>query len=317
MRFLAHVHAYPPNHCAGAELMLHSLLKAMIKRGHEAKVIISHHDFITDKYEDILIYTQKDEAKVINLYQNCDVVITHLDRTQIVMQLAERYGKKIIHLVHNDKQLAANIVPSNRNNLAVFNSNWLCHYVFWSGQKIAITPMVEPEIYRTTPGNCITLINLMPAKGVYVFYELAKRLPKKQFLGVIGGYGKQIVLNPLPCNVKIIAHTINSNMKVVYGQTRILLMPSKYESWGRVGIEAASSGIPTIAHPTPGLIESLGRAGIFANRNDIGLWERHIHFLEKPGIYEDHSKNSIRRSTELDPKKDYDLFEKTVKRFII
>ncbi|WP_262928542.1 glycosyltransferase family 4 protein [Streptomyces sp. CBMA152] len=47
----------------------------------------------------------------------------------------------------------------------------------------------------------------------------------------------------------------------VYSRSRVILMPSLYESWGRVAVEAFASGIPVIAHTTPGLVESMGEAG--------------------------------------------------------
>ncbi|UQA91872.1 hypothetical protein [Streptomyces halobius] len=41
-------------------------------------------------------------------------------------------------------------------------------------------------------------------------------------------------------------------------------------------MEPFASGIPVIAHPTPGLVESLGDARIFAYRDDLNAW---IHAL--------------------------------------
>ena len=40
-------------------------------------------------------------------------------------------------------------------------------------------------------------------------------------------------------------------------------MPSQEETWGRVAIEAISSGIPVIANPTEGLREALDYCGIY------------------------------------------------------
>jgi hypothetical protein len=65
-------------------------------------------------------------------------------------------------------------------------------------------------------------------------------------------------------------------MRVVYRRTRLLLMPSTYESYGRVAIEAAVSGIPTIANSTPGLEEALGSAGTFPARLAVEPWQEAI-----------------------------------------
>ncbi|MFZ4156354.1 glycosyltransferase [Streptomyces pseudogriseolus] len=76
-------------------------------------------------------------------------------------------------------------------------------------------------------------------------------------------------------------------------------MPSLYESWGRVAIEAFASGIPVIAHPTPGLVESLGDAGIFAYRDDLGAWIHALHALKDPANWTQASLRVRARSIEL------------------
>jgi glycosyltransferase involved in cell wall biosynthesis len=78
--------------------------------------------------------------------------------------------------------------------------------------------------------------------------------------------------------------------------TRVLLMPSRYESYGRTAIEAAASGIPTIAHPTPGLREALGAAGIYANRDNPDDWVTAIRALTSdPVAYSRRSRQVQKR----------------------
>ena len=57
-------------------------------------------------------------------------------------------------------------------------------------------------------------------------------------------------------------------------------MPSRYESWGRVAVEAMSCGIPVIANPTPGLQESLADAGYFVKFNDVEGHKRAIEEID-------------------------------------
>jgi glycosyltransferase involved in cell wall biosynthesis len=87
----------------------------------------------------------------------------------------------------------------------------------------------------------------------------------------------------------------------VYARTRILLMPSDYESWGRVGVEAVASGIPVIAHPTEGLTESLGPAGTFCDRDNVDVWQKAIEMLDDPAVYRAASRRAKARSKALDP----------------
>ena len=52
-------------------------------------------------------------------------------------------------------------------------------------------------------------------------------------------------------------------MKTVYGRTKILLAPSKWEeAWGRVASEAHCSGIPVVGSRRGGLPEAIGEGGI-------------------------------------------------------
>ena len=44
-------------------------------------------------------------------------------------------------------------------------------------------------------------------------------------------------------------------------------MPSQSESWGRVGAEAMTMGIPVIASDTPGIRECMGDAAWYVERN--------------------------------------------------
>ena len=121
-----------------------------------------------------------------------------------------------------------------------------------------------------------------------------------------GSYGIQVTPSDCP-NVEYRDNT--PDIRQIYAETRLLLMPSSYESWGRCAIEAAASGIPTIAHGTPGLLESLSWAGIFAHRDDLDAWVRAIEWLDESETYAEQSDRVLARSRELDPKRDLDRFE--------
>jgi glycosyltransferase involved in cell wall biosynthesis len=114
-------------------------------------------------------------------------------------------------------------------------------------------------------------------------------------LAVRGDYGDQVIMDELPSNVTLLDTT--PDIREVYARTHIVLMPSEYESWGRVAIEAGLSGIPTIAHPTTGLQEALGGAGIFCDRSVIDSWETQIiSLMENDAAYEKASANSQSRA---------------------
>jgi glycosyltransferase involved in cell wall biosynthesis len=126
-----------------------------------------------------------------------------------------------------------------------------------------------------------------------------------EFAGVRGGYDKQIITTTP--NITYLENT--PRIQEVYAKTKILLVPSQYESWGRVAVEAMSSGIPVIANPTPGLKEALGNAGIFCYREDVSAWTREIkRLMEDSTHYQTVSDRCRLRAKELDPVPQMDAF---------
>ncbi|MFJ3952890.1 glycosyltransferase [Streptomyces libani] len=138
-------------------------------------------------------------------------------------------------------------------------------------------------------------------------------MPATKFLGVLGAYGDQIRPPQTLPNLEIIDHVSGHDMRErVYARSRVVLMPSSYESWGRVGVEALASGIPVVAHPIPGLAESLGHAGIFADRDDLDSWLSVLATVLEPGAWQQASQRALERSAELDPAADLKLWAEEI-----
>jgi glycosyltransferase involved in cell wall biosynthesis len=126
-------------------------------------------------------------------------------------------------------------------------------------------------------------------------------MPDVEFMGVEGGYDSQIKDTSIH-NIKYVPNT--PHIQELYEQTRILLVPSAEESWGRVAVEAMSSGIPVLANPTPGLREACGQAGIFVERENIAQWVNEIRkLLTDKHYYKKTSDTCFRRAQELYPEK--------------
>jgi glycosyltransferase involved in cell wall biosynthesis len=310
VRILAWVHLYAPDHCAGAEMMLHEILIDLQARGHDVHVICDNTS--TGTFDGVPVTARQDvHHPVVELVEWADIVITHLDRTRDVIASVRR-RRPIAHLVHNDRQLRFHKVQRADAQLVVANSEWIARAIRWPGPSIVVRPPVHPERHHVdnAGADACTLVNLSAAKGAATFWALAAAMPDQHFLGVIGGYGPQEIPDTIPDNVTIVPH--GPDMRTTYRQTRILLCPSGYESWGRVGIEAAASGIPTIAHPTPGLLESLRGAGTFVDRDDTSGWAAEIRTLSDTDIYRARSRQALARSAELNPRPDMDRLEQAL-----
>jgi glycosyltransferase involved in cell wall biosynthesis len=310
MKVAAYVHFYVPYRCAGSETMLHAMMKALMEKGHEVRVYAT---VLAEappyyEYEGVPVFV----TNVVYGRQQIetwspDVLISHHDNTDRAASISHKRNIPFVFLMHNDfpetvKKL--NMGP----HLTVFNTSWMRDkFYVQSKNHLVVHPPVWADQHRTTPGECVTLVNLNEPKGGKIFYELARRLPDVKFLGVEGGHGEQIFRFGLP---NVVFQNQTDNMKKdVWSKTKILLMPSVYESYGMAGVEALASGIPVLANPTPGLLESQGDNGLFIDRDDIDLYQTTIEWLlNNPDEYRIESRQAKVRSKELDPAPELDAW---------
>ena len=296
----AFVHFYVPFRNAGSETMLHCALRRLVDDGHEVVVFAT---IIPDAPESYLIdgvtvvRTNSLLARQQLRQLSPDVIVTHHHNTPAAVATAKKIGAKSVFLMHNDFEENRRYLGCNPD-LVVFNTEWIREASGYTGPSVVIHPPVVAGDHRTTPGDKVTLVNLNKDKGAELFYRAAEAMPDISFLGVVGGHGEQIVRS-LP-NVEIQGHT-SDMVNDVWSRTRILLMPSAYESYGMAGVEAMASGIPVIANGTPGLHESLSYAGIFGPRADEHLLHSEIRRLQNHHEWSEASELAVKRSNELDP----------------
>jgi glycosyltransferase involved in cell wall biosynthesis len=314
LNVVARVHAYPDDHNAGAEWALHEMLRALVQRGHRATVWLNQWAPARQPYEvdGVRVMPHEPSARGFrSAVPRANVVVSHLESVPEAACLSRGHGAPLVVLCHNTFDLTWQPMQTGSSALAVVNSQWMlaeAEAAFGRSKcrpdrMMVVRPPVWPAEYRTTRGECITLINCTISKGAGVLAELAERMPERKFLAVRGGYGEQEP--PDLDNVLVLDHMPGREMRDgVYARTRLLLMPSDYESWGRAGVEAMASGIPVLAHPTDGLTESLAGAGVFCDRNDVDAWQRAIERLDDPAAYRAASRRAAARAKALDPTRD-------------
>ena len=296
LKILAYVHGYFPNHNAGSEAMLHQILIDLRSKGHEVRVLTRNPG--AKDYEGVEIRKFGDplENEWI-LWSN--VIFTHLDDTRSAMAKAKKFYKPIVFIIHNDFGLYYNHKTVMKSaNLIIANSEWIKKTIKVPNPVTIVYPPTISNRYQVKEaGDSITLINMNENKGGKLFWQLARLLPDHKFIGVKGAYGKQVEHEKKLTNVTILNNT--PDITKVYKETRIILMPSSYESWGRVAIEAGCSGIPTIAAPTLGLKESLDYAGVFVEVDNVADWVDAIKMLDNNESYKKYSNLSKKRSNEV------------------
>jgi glycosyltransferase involved in cell wall biosynthesis len=220
-----------------------------------------------------------------------DVVVSHHQHVTQAIKTARIIKARSVFLTHNDYDINRRPMLA-RPDLVIHNSEHVASTLnskFGTPKHHMIFhPPLTPDRH-TVPatGDAYTLINLNPDKGAHLFYELAAAEPDRKFLGVIGGHGQQVVRRNLP-NVTILEH--GPEMKRVWSRTRVLLMPSEFESYGLTAVEAGINGIPTIAHPTRGLMENIGPGGLYADRDSIAEWQYQLSNLDTEFGYREASE---------------------------
>lgn len=289
---------YPPGSRVGAWLATHACLAGMVARGHEVDVVTYMNDGTRNAYalDGVRVHPR---CRIEQVAQDADVIVSHLGDNQEASKWARFVGKPTVRMVHGNP-LPGHVLD---DDLAVFNSNSLRDAVGFTGRSVVVHPPLDVD--PVTPGAKATLVNLTADKGADLFWRLAANTRDVQFLGVQGGYGQQILGKQK--NVTVTGPTLNMAGDV-YSQTRVLLMPSLHETWGMVGMEAMASGIPVIAHPTPGLVESLGDAGIFVDRIDLEGWQQAIRSVTSPARWEGASFRARERAASFDSEAQIDQF---------
>jgi glycosyltransferase involved in cell wall biosynthesis len=183
---------------------------------------------------------------------------------------------------------------------SIMESNYRKNINPWPSQ-IRRTETIRPILHRDQieidgpfQGDCITLINANENKGVHQFLELARRMPDRKFLGVRPYYGNMTTPLPLGGNIEWVP--FSDDVRTILRRTRILLVPSYYESFGRVAVEAMINGIPVLyskpakSSPYPGgSIEGMqswiGDAAIPCDRDKPEEWMLAIGLMDEPAMY--------------------------------
>lgn len=323
MSLVARVYGYPPDHNAGSEWMLHSMLRPLAERGHRVEVWLSHPGRTEKSYEidGVQVIPYQEGMDFAAHAQNADVLLSHFENVPLLAGLARDRRTPLAVICHDN--FATSFHNAAGADLVVYNSEWIrrdgeifyARYPreFLPRNSIVVRPPVIAEEYRTEPGEAATLVNLNSDKGGELFWQIAAWTPEWKFLGVRGAYGQQIMPPPRLPNCEVVNGVPGQQMRDhVYSRARVMLMPSLYESWGRVAVEAFASGIPVIAHPTPGLVESLGEAGIFAYRDDLNAWNHALTSLRDPANWARASRRAKARSIELSAAPDLDIWCDTV-----
>lgn len=262
------IHLYPPRHLAGSEMVAHNLNKYLVSKGHQVRVILMqagmHNVQVPYYYEGVEVIGPPTQ---LDGYRWGDVLLTHLDFTQHTIQMGICAERPVVNFIHNSHPYQS-IENAFKDNYCVYNSQWIADKLKYKHPSMVFTPPCDWRQYDVTGDpnerEFITMINLDENKGGLILKRLAQAMPDRKFLAVKGSYSEPAEIGQvtdMPSNVTVLPNS--PDILPIYRQTRILLMPSRYESWGRTATEAMCNGIPVICTPTPGLKENCQDAAIY------------------------------------------------------
>ncbi|MER6975693.1 glycosyltransferase family 4 protein [Streptomyces carpinensis] len=287
---VAWVHYSVPYRRAGSETMLQTMMRALKTAGLQVLVVVSQMPEAPAAWDvDGVPHRKATPASAEALLRSIrpKAIVSHHGFAERAILLAKAIGSKSLLVLHSDFELNARAFHL-QPDLCVYNTEWIIRSLAPRYAEVdriprlIVHPPVIPEEHRApATGHHVTLVNLSREKGVNTWCGAAELCRELPFLGVTGAHGQQHPC-PVPPNARVIPQT--SNMRDdVWARTGVLLAPSIYESYGMAAVEALASGIPVIAHPTPGLQEALGDAATFLERADVPAWAAAIKELSADG----------------------------------
>jgi len=246
-------------------------------------------------------YQVKHSRDYREIYQDRpDLILAQQYAIQQGVKIGAELGIPVIVTQHGPGQWGhANI----NNNYFLFNSHHLLkteltknpfqHYDVINPRidcdKFRLSPPTDPE--EPKPRFITFFGRPTKEKGIDLFIQLAKRisnpynsLSHELFLCVGGNkddiakyveQGKELNGGNLLTNLRFEEFT--KVPEDVYKRTRLLLIPSQYESFGMVAIEASLCGIPVISTALPGIKEATNnRSNYVDSFDDVDMWEMKI-----------------------------------------
>ena len=301
---------------AGAELVAHELTKYLQKAGWNIRIML--YDHTMESFDGIPLIKMPYQAPLDDnckrVLEQTDILLTQNFIPEDAIQIAEQFNLPICFFLHLDVEKIE--ILQQRWTVPVYivyNAMTQHEVVPTIHQWTVVRPHVNYEKFeaiadKARSGKYVTLLNCFENKGGKTLKLLAEMMPDIPFVGVKGGYGDQIIDGKFP-NLTYKDHS--ANPLPYYAESRIIIMPSRSESWGRVALEGMAAGIPVIVGDTPGLRECTASAAPICKQNDIECWIREIRRLYPDGPERAAAiAGGKRRISELKNINDYDAFDK-------
>jgi len=144
-----------------------------------------------------------------------------------------------------------------------------------------IYPPIKTENYRVAydADGYITMVNPRTEyKGPDIFLDIADRMPDEEFL-LVGPIGAKPIKDRADRAPNVTHWEWCDDMRQAYSETKLVVVPSRWEAFGRVPAEAMVSGIPCVVSDRGGLPEVVGDTGEVVT--DISAIEQWVDAIQR------------------------------------
>lgn len=240
------------------------------------------------------------------------VVVGQNELSLAAVKAARAIGAASVVNVHTPPRYGRGIADAMyETDYAIYNTHTSA--VEWGEPNaLVVHPPINPMPANTkTGGDAYTVLSSLRNKGVEVVLSLAKMYPDKRFIIVRSPaeptHGLPDIeqrVDALP-NVELHPRVPPEEVYKYLEQTRILLVPSRYETYGMSTIEAAGYGIPTVHVDTPHVREGIGDGAILVPPMDVAATAAGIDTIEKN--YDLYSLNARKRAEWLEVRQQIEM----------
>lgn len=300
-------HGYPPEWNMGGEVSLHRTMQIVDGAKHVLTKTEKPYTFEGVQVQPI------EASNVLDIQTNprpisrqlmgleADVVIGQNELSLAAVHSARMAGAVSIVSVHTPPRYGRNIIQGLKEaDYGIYNSRTSA--IEWGEPNaLVIHPPISPLPKQTyTKGDAYTLLSSLKNKGVETVIELAKLYPNKRFIIVRspaepthGLENLEEAVKDIP-NIELHPRVSPEEVEKYFKQTRILLVPSRYETYGMSAIEAAGYGIPSVHVDTPHVREGIGEGAILVPGVNVEATARAIDTIE--ANYDLYSLNARKRA---------------------
>ena len=232
------------------------------------------------------------------------VVQSSISLTTVVLASLRTQRPTAVYL-HNVEthQLGGNLMPDPSllylSNSAFTAQRWQALYGIRSA---VIPPVVQADRYLLNSqgaGESMLFVNPVPIKGIEIVLSLAAQCPDLAFLIVeswnLEPHWRAYCRERAQALRNVQWRPPMDDMREMYAQTRVLLMPSVWEeSFGRTVVEAQINGIPVLASDRGALPQVVGQGGLtLSPEQPVPVWEAALRQLLAQ--HEDYSSEARRQ----------------------